>query len=258
MLNSECREDWGLLAEVMVLEAPLMTQSMSYLPGDETRLSSREQRRHGEASEPIIIIISFKSLAGVEFSSEEFSGPAPHCDPYPDKSHHPLTDVFIHSLSCRAAQHKGSSLPPLPLIAAPTQTQDSHYQSGPAASFGDSTGCPASWSQGPLPLQQDTVAGSTWPIHLHSEATVSPPHGAGHVSDTNAPLGKRQQGLYSLVDQPLHEGWFSGLMLLDSCGAHLLGQRTLQMALGLEASGGSEDNKEKQNSTVWATLIWCF
>lgn len=49
-----------------------------------------------------------------------------------------------------------------------------------------------------------------------------------------------------------------GLVLLDSPGAHLLGQRTLQMALGMEASGGSEDNKEKQNNTIWATFIWCL
>lgn len=31
-----------------------------------------------------------------------------------------------------------------------------------------------------------------------------------------------------LVGQQQHEGWVPGLVLLDSPGAHLLGQRTLQ------------------------------
>ena len=64
MLYPECRENWKLFAEVMVLEASLVTQSIDYLPRAETCLCSREQRKHGEARYPIISVIFLKSLAG--------------------------------------------------------------------------------------------------------------------------------------------------------------------------------------------------
>lgn len=133
-VSTECKENGELLAEVMILEGLLMTQSVYHLPGAGTYLCSREQRRRGEASYPVIMAIPFKSLADLEF----FLRSLPWTEPPPSPatatltrySHHPLTDVFIHILSRLAVQHKGSSLPPLPLLAAPSQTHDSRFQSG--------------------------------------------------------------------------------------------------------------------------------
>lgn len=49
----------------------------------------------------------------------------------------------------------------------------------------------------------------------------------------------------------------SGRLLLVPCGAHLLGQRNLQMAMEMDVSGGNGEDEEKSNSTTWDTLI-CF
>lgn len=57
--------------------------------------------------------------------------------------------------------------------------------------------------------------------------------------------------------RPLHKVWLSGLLLLEPYGAHLLGQRSLQMAMEMDVSGRNEEDEGKSNSTMWDTFT-CF
>lgn len=163
-------------------------------------------------------------------------------------------------------QHKGSSLPPLPLTAARTQTQDSHYQPElepfPRGTYGQPRR--QHWVPSELAARSAAFAGR----HCGWVHSASPPSFRGHCGPSHTKLDMSQMQMVHLGRDSkdyvawwtsrYNEGWFSGLVLLDSCGAHLLGQRNLQMAFGMEASGRREDNQEKHKGTIWATLIWCF
>lgn len=124
LLHSECRENWGLLAEGLVLEAPKWpNQCLASTPGSK-----------GDVVKQVSLIqsllLQILSWLGLFLRRRiPWTGP-PLWPLHLDKSHHTLTEVFIHSLSWHAAWHKGSSLPQLPLLQHPLKHRTAHYQAG--------------------------------------------------------------------------------------------------------------------------------